>query len=173
MPLPTNRHLAAFTMLLLLDGCGTLTAVAGRFDPPELRIHRSWIRGVTPTTLAVSFTIDLDNPNRYALQVQRLRYSLIVDGEELGAAENSEPLTLPGRQTRTLELPLTASLATWTAVTATLGEMPYELRVTLSIEAPWFDHSVEVSQRSVLRIDVPLGLASGSGQDLESPLPRG
>jgi hypothetical protein len=146
-----------------------------RFDTPELRIQGSWIRGLTPTSLEVSFTVDLYNPNRYAIHVHHLRYVLIVGDNELGAVEKTELITLPARQARRLDLLLTASLAGRTPGAPTIGEMPYELRAVLAIDAPWYRHRAQVSSRSVLRIDVPLGLAlrRPAQQNLEPTLPCG
>jgi LEA14-like dessication related protein len=146
----------------VLSGCSLLASVSGRFEPPDLRIQHSRIDSITSEALAVSLTVEVYNPNPYALQIQQMRYALDVAAQELAAGEITEPFELSESQSHVLTLPLVLRLPATTQSSAVLAlaELPYDLRVTLTIRAALRQRHVQVSQASVLRLDLPLGLAA-------------
>jgi LEA14-like dessication related protein len=159
---PSIARAVLLALCLPLAGCSIVTRIAGGFEDPTVELEASKVASISLSAAQLLFTLRVHNPNARALQPQGLRYRLTVNQTMLAEGATDASVTVPPRASAPLNLrvdvPLKALLDTAPGA-MTLGEIPYELEVWLSVDSWFRQHEVRLVASSVLRLNLPLGLA--------------
>ncbi len=153
----------AFLIICLpLAGCTLVAHVSGRFESPELHIEASRVEWITLSAARLLFELTLCNPNAYAVHQGALRYRLSVNHQPI--AEGNAPAggTVAPGACASIHVPIEAGLSALLNAAPgamILGEVPYELEVWLAVNSLVRRRDVRFVGSSVLRLNLPLGLA--------------
>lgn len=119
-----------------------LAALAGApgcssFRAPTVSVHDVSVTDATEDALALSFVMDLKNPNRAAVPLHEFVYTLAIDGKEVYAGRRAGGVTLSADGDRQVLLPAVVpySKVGWTAVTLP-ASVSYRLTGQLQYDAP-------------------------------------
>lgn len=120
----------AALLALLLSGCATL----GRgLEPPQILLQQVRVVSVGFLSQEFALKVRVQNPNDLALPVSGLRYTLEIDGREIGSGMSPEPFTVPALGETDVNLALTTEavrlvglLSEWGRTRP--GTLPYALR---------------------------------------------
>src|SRR5215510_3719734 len=79
---------------LVAVAVGLVGVACASIQPPRLQVQKLGVdrAGVTGVTLKVGFAVQ--NPNDKDLQIERLEYELLLNGQSLGHGYSADPLTL-------------------------------------------------------------------------------
>lgn len=102
-------------MLAVLAGMSGCDA----FRAPTVSVMDVTLIDVTDEALALSFVMDLANPNTAAVPLLEFRYTLAIDGKEVYAGRRSGAVTLSAMDSRQVSLPAIVPYRAlgWTAQT--------------------------------------------------------
>ena len=75
------------------------------FRAPTVSVRNVTLIDATDDALALSFVMDLANPNTAAVPLQEFRYTLAIDGKEVYAGRRSGAVTLSALDSRQISLP--------------------------------------------------------------------
>ena len=123
-------RLLVLTILAGAPGCSS-------FRPPTVTVNDVSVSDATEEALALSFVMDLRNPNRAAVPLHEFVYTLAIDGKEVYAGRRAGGVTLSADGDRQLLLPAVVpySAVGWTAVTLP-ASVSYSLTGQLQYNAP-------------------------------------
>lgn len=88
-----------------------VVAVAGGclstvFEKPELEFRGIRIGAIGLGGASIDVVVDVYNPNSYRLGLDRFTYDLTIENVRFGAGEIEAPVSVDGRSTATVRLPL-------------------------------------------------------------------
>lgn len=149
------------TVAPLITSCA-LRGLTERFDPPAVALGPSKVDAISMSEVTATLGLEVHNPSNVELQVRQVRYRLSVHGKSVAEGTQRSGTTLPALATVGVEIPVRLSVSTVNraAPGAMLtGEIPYELEAWLSVGPLLAGHVVSFAGSSVLRIDLPIGLA--------------
>jgi LEA14-like dessication related protein len=94
--------------LYLLQGCGTLNE---RLNPiqPKVFIDAIEIEDATISGLTALLTLNLENPNNFALNAQGLDYTMSLAGTNIISGENTSNMSVPALGSGKIEVPVRIS----------------------------------------------------------------
>lgn len=121
--------LGAALLPLLLPGCATLGL---RLEPPQILLQQVRVVSMGVFSQEFALKVRVQNPNDLALPVSGLRYTLEIDGREIGSGVSPEPFTVPALGETDVDLALTTEavrlvglLSEWSRTRP--GTLPYAL----------------------------------------------
>ena len=122
---------ALFSLLsLLMVGCS-------KPKPPTIKPDKTQITSVKPKGVTVRVTLDVHNPNDFALTVRSVKATILLGGQtKLGPVDKPHGVSLPANVSTKVDFDLEASweLAAELAGLATLGPtIPYEVDGTVNV----------------------------------------
>lgn len=88
----------AVVALALLSGCSG-------FRAPSVAVTDVTLADETEEAMALSFVMDLANPNKSAVPLHEFRYTLAIDGKEVYAGRRAGGVTLSASDSRQVSLP--------------------------------------------------------------------
>lgn len=96
--------------VLVLQGCGTLDK---RLNPiqPNVFIDAIEIEDATLSGLTALLTLNVENPNNFALNAQGLDYTMSLAGTNILSGENSSNMSVPALGSGKIEVPVRISYA--------------------------------------------------------------
>ena len=96
--------------LLVLQGCGTLDK---RLNPiqPKVFIDAIEIEDATLSGLTALLTLNVENPNNFALNARGLDYTMSLAGTDILSGENSSNMSVPALGSGKIEVPVRISYA--------------------------------------------------------------
>ncbi len=147
---------------LLLTGCSLLARAAGTFDDPSIALQMSKVESVSVHTTTLQFAFIVHNPNGFALRPRALRYVLSVNQTVVAEGSSDVGVTVPASASASVEVPIEVSresLSNAAPDAVVLGEIPYDLDVRLFFDSWLREREVRFVASSVLRLNLPLGLA--------------
>ena len=147
---------------LSLTGCSLLARATGTFDDPTIALQTSKVESVSPQTTSLVFTLAVCNPNEFALRPLALHYRLSVN-REVVAEGSSGGATVPPKGSVAVDVPIEVrreSLSNAAPAAMVLGEIPYDLEVRMSFDSCLKARAIHFTTSSVLRLNLPLGLAN-------------
>ena len=166
------RHPSLYAVLL-----GLLTLAAGCTAPqkPTATFRGMEVADVTPRGFTMNVDLDVQNPNAFALPLERAEYTLSLAGATLVEQGKVEPRgRIPAQGTETVRLPIPVSfdrlLAVGPEIRKSGGKLPYGIDAELH-----FDSKIPVVgvQRVPIhyqgRLDVRELLSRNWGTILNSP----
>jgi LEA14-like dessication related protein len=124
--------------MVTLAGCAALGRQA--FAPPTVKIENVRIVGVGLQGGTLNVQLSLYNPNNYRLDASRFSYRVMVDSLRLGEGAVTQCLTLMGRDSMRVDLPVSFSLREVMAAGSKLmerGSLPYRLIGELTVATPF------------------------------------
>jgi LEA14-like dessication related protein len=89
--------------------------------------------------------VELDNPNAFDLRGTGVELGFDVEGSHVGDLRYTEDFSLNKGGRTTLTLPLRfewAGVGSALRAALTYGEIPYQMKGQISLQAPWGAHSV-------------------------------
>lgn len=137
---------ATLLLLLFLPGAG-----CARFaQEPTVRIEEVRVASLGVAGGTATVGLEIENPNRFAIDIRGLRYRLEVAAPEstpedprwlpLAADDRVEPRVLPGRETSRIELPVDFGYAALGAALRSLalsGTVEYRVTGELRLGGPF------------------------------------
>jgi LEA14-like dessication related protein len=92
-------------LVLVLSGarCSNLS---GAFEKPELQFRGLRVKSIGLNGASIDVVVDVYNPNSYRLGIDRFSYDLAIESVHFGAGAIDAPLSVEGRNTATVRLPL-------------------------------------------------------------------
>jgi LEA14-like dessication related protein len=91
--------------LLLLGAMLACSAGCSRFSAPTVSVNEVSVIDATQDALALSFVMDLKNPNQAAVPLHEFRYTVSINGKEVYAGRRAGGATLSAVHTRQVLLP--------------------------------------------------------------------
>ena len=104
------------------------TGCAG-FRDPSISVTGVTLTEATDDALALSFVMDLANPNTAAVPLHEFRYTLAIDGKEVYAGRRAGGVTLSALESRLVYLP---AIVPYEKVGWTRGTVPASVDYTLT-----------------------------------------
>jgi len=147
-----------------LTSCSLMARMTGRFEDPALELQGSKVESVSPEMTRLLFTLAVHNPNAFPLDSRVQRYRLTVSKTVVAESTSNILATVPAGGPTFVDLPIEVgpgSLSNAAPGAVVLGEIPYDLDVWLSVDTWLRRREVHLQTSSVLRLNLPLGLARG------------
>jgi len=73
---------------------------------PKVELHRVAMKDVTTSGATLIFSVQVENPNPFALKVDSVRYEVEIDGKPLGRGELEKPAEVAGNDKAIVDIPL-------------------------------------------------------------------
>lgn len=140
----TRRLRTPLGCLFALGLVATLAACAS----PEVSIADARLGRVDLRSLTVDFTLDVVNPNEFALPVAGVDWSLALFDQRVGTGTARPDETIPAQGSARVPMPVTVSFQQATEVGRKLlatGTIPWDLTATLRFDSPAGPLAVDVS----------------------------
>jgi LEA14-like dessication related protein len=150
-------------LVCLLAGCALPALVGGRFVEPEVTLSRSKVDSLSSSAAHVVFGLQVYNPNPYTLRLRGCRLGLTVGGTAIAAGETAHGVSVPARGSGTLDVSMEVNWGQLLAAAQDaimIGEIPYQLDGSLRFGVFLWQREIRFVRSSVLRLNLPLGLAS-------------
>jgi hypothetical protein len=109
-------------VLALLSGCSG-------FRAPSVGVNDVSLTEATEEALALSFVMDLANPNTASVPLHEFRYTLAIDGREVYAGRRAGGVTLSAVESRQVSLP---AIVPFEKVGWTPGTLPASVEYTFT-----------------------------------------
>ena len=99
------RIALAAGLVLVLSGarCSNLS---GAFEKPELQFRGLRVNSIGLDGASIDVVVDVYNPNSFRLGLDHFSYDLAIENIHFGAGAIDAPLSVEGRNTATVRLPL-------------------------------------------------------------------
>lgn len=108
------------SLVLLLIGCvgvgiGSVSissvvgcsAIAKKIiEKPKVALERVHVRDVGSAGATVVFGVQVENPNRFSIKVDALRYDVEIDGKVVSSGSLDAPAEVPAKQTSIVDIPV-------------------------------------------------------------------
>lgn len=133
-----GRALVALGVMALVSGCAALGRQA--FSPPSVTIEDVRIAGIGLQGGTLDVQLSLYNPNSYRLDASRFSYKVMMDTLTLGSGAVTQRLTVMGRDSTRVTLPVSFSIREVMAAGSKLmerGTLPYKLIGELTVATPF------------------------------------
>jgi LEA14-like dessication related protein len=148
---------ATLPALLAAGGCALV------FQAPTVRVAEVRVGSLTFLGGAVIVRLEVDNPNRFALQAEAFRYGLSFRGHEaldttwITLAESSlpDPVRFPARDTGSVDVEVPFQLSTLGGALERLlqrGELDYRFIGELRVGTPVGSRQVPIDERGVFSL---------------------
>ena len=96
--------------LLLLSGCTFLKEVVGLgIEKPKVAFVEANVTGLGLDGVSVVLSLEVQNPNHFELQFDKLKYEVSVGSLSLAKGEANEQIKIAANEKKLVKLPLTVS----------------------------------------------------------------
>ncbi len=143
--------------VLALTACGNLARMV--FAPPIVTFRALNVESLGLTGGRLVVTLQLANPNAYALSATGARYQLYTrDSVLVGQGESHDQVRVPGHDAALVRLPITVS---WSALgaagadMASTGAASYRIVGDVQVFTPLGSYPVPLNARGIARAPVP------------------
>lgn len=99
------RKYLVFPLILALSGCATLARQA--FQSPVVEVRDVKVRNLGLQSATLDVHLDIQNPNEYRLDAEKISYIFFVDSTQVVSGEVTQRLTLEEKGTIPLTVPVT------------------------------------------------------------------
>ena len=86
--------------------CAIACSMSSVFEKPELEFRGLRIGAIGLGGASIDVVVDVYNPNSYRLGVDRFTYDLTIENVRFGVGATEAPVSVEGRSTTTVRLPL-------------------------------------------------------------------
>jgi hypothetical protein len=104
-PSVNGRRLLPILLLAAGAGCSLF------YKPPEIEFGGVAIEAFGREGASFQISVDVRNPNRYELGLDRLTYKLTVAGVEAASGSTTEPVRVPAKGSATVRVPVSLDWA--------------------------------------------------------------
>ncbi len=126
------RLLLVFTAVLALAACAAFNPI----EKPQVAITNIKMAPANGFQQKLLVGLQLDNPNSFALNLGRLRYTLELQGQSLAGGSLNEAISLPANGQTQIVVPVEVNLLSGLGVLSKiLGNMQSDLDYKLSLTA--------------------------------------
>jgi LEA14-like dessication related protein len=105
------------------------------FRAPNISVGDVALIDATDEALALSFVMDLDNPNTAAVPLREFRYTLAIDGKEVYAGRRHGGVTLSAVDSRQVSLP---AIVPYQALGWTSQTLPASIDYTITGQLQYY-----------------------------------
>jgi LEA14-like dessication related protein len=150
---PVTRYLIAAVAVSATLQCASLAKKI--FDPPQIGIDRVEIRQIALTGADLVVHVKINNPNSVGATLNRLEYTLDVDGERLVRGQRDDKTTIAANNLSIISLPLTvnyAGLRTGLAGVLTKKALPFSFSGKVVLDSPVGDMSFDIAEKGEIPI---------------------
>jgi LEA14-like dessication related protein len=123
-------------------------------EPPRITPHSVKATKIGPTGLELHSELDVENPNGFALKVQKVDGKLkLGPGTEVGAATLDTAIDVPAHATKRVESDMTvrwSNIAALAPLAASAGPVPYVFEGTAKIGSPKLNLDIPFELRGQL-----------------------
>jgi LEA14-like dessication related protein len=156
------RSLSARRLGVLVVVCAAAHGCAWSFTPPTVRVAEVRLSSMTFTGGSVRVDLEVENPNRFALESQDFRYTLAFaddtgPGTEwitLSEGRAAEPLRVPARDKGIVTVTVPFDLSAMGAALGRLlrsGELEYRFTGEILARTPLGSRRIPIDQRGLFR----------------------
>jgi LEA14-like dessication related protein len=132
---------SACLLSLFMTGCGGMKdgMLSNAVQKPEVSIDTIGISGLSPGSIDLVLSMDVTNPNNYALALAGYDYDVTFNGMPLVNGSTDQGFRIPARQTDQIRIPLTIAFSDARKIYDSIGEngeVSYNADVDLRLDAP-------------------------------------
>jgi LEA14-like dessication related protein len=128
------KRLYALALLVLLSACSALNPI----EKPNVAITSLNMGTSNGFQQQLLVGLQLDNPNAFALNLGRLRYTINLAGNSLAGGRFNEALMIPANDRANIVVPvdvnLLSGLGLIRSLMSTTGDLDYKLSLTAAVE---------------------------------------
>jgi LEA14-like dessication related protein len=157
-----RRVILPAALCVPLGGCTLVAHVTTRFESPVIELEASKVESISQAGARLLFELVAHNPNSYALRLRALRVRLTVNHTVVAESQADASLAVPSHATASVHLPIDVRLTKLLDVAPgamMVGEIPYDLEVQFAVDSWLHQRQVVLTTSSVLRLNLPIGLA--------------
>jgi LEA14-like dessication related protein len=150
---PVTRYLIAAVAVSATLQCASLAKKI--FDPPQIGIDRVEIRQIALTGADMLVHVKINNPNSVGATLNRLEYTLDVDGERLVRGQKDDRTTIAANELSIITLPLTVNYAGMRAGLSgalTKKSLPFSFSGKVVLDSPVGDMSFDIAEKGEIPI---------------------
>ncbi len=145
----TVKAAAVIVLSLLLVSC-----LGWFLKEPEIAVNRIVVNPRSLTEMAMSFGLEVRNPNGFDLTLKSFTYKIAVNGEELGSGSLEKEILLPASSVAQVEAPVAATFRNpggSLIALITARDLPYTIEGRATISTFFGSHEFVVRKEG--RID--------------------
>lgn len=128
------KRLYFLAMLVLLTACSVLSPI----EKPNIAITSLNMGSSNGFQQQLLVGLQLDNPNGFSLNLERLRYTISLAGNSLAGGRFSDAVMIPANDRASIVVPvdvnLLSGLGLIRSLMSTAGDIDYELSLTAAVE---------------------------------------
>lgn len=131
------RRLLALTAILAVTGCASIARAA--FQSPVVTVRDVKVRSLGLQGATLDVHLDIQNPNEYRLDAEKVSYTFFVDSTRVVSGEVTQRLTLEERGTIPLTVPVSfdyAALQTAMRYYLARGALDYRVEGMFTLVTP-------------------------------------
>lgn len=152
-----SRHLPRYIVAAIAVSAGLQCASLAKkiFDPPQIGVDRVEIRSVALTGAELVVHVKINNPNSVGATLNRLEYTLDVDGERLVRGQKEDKTTIAANELSIVALPLSVSYAgmrSGIAGALTKKALPFSFTGKVVIDSPVGDLSFDIAEKGEIPV---------------------
>jgi LEA14-like dessication related protein len=135
---PRIVAVVALLFAAALTGCASLARSA--FKTPTVALKNVVVKGVGLQGGSLDVVLDVYNPNDYRIDVGRVTYTLLADTLRVAVGEVSKRVTLEGRKTAEVTLPVSFGMRELTRAAGILlqrGSVDYTVLGDFTLDTPF------------------------------------
>ena len=138
---PFKTTVAILFFCLLMGGCGNLKkgVLSDAVKKPEVSIESISISGFSPGSIGLDLTMNVRNPNAYALALAGYDYDVRFNGMPLVNGSTDQGFRIPAGETGKIRIPLTLAFDDVRRIYDSMGTsntVDYSADVDLRLDAP-------------------------------------
>lgn len=152
-----NRHLSRYIVAAIAVSAGLQCASLAKkiFDPPQIGVDRVEIRNIALTGAELVVHVKINNPNSVGATLNRLEYTLDVDGERLVRGQKEDKTTIAANALSIVALPLSVSYAgmrSGIAGALTKKALPFSFTGKVVLDSPVGDLSFDIAEKGEIPV---------------------
>jgi LEA14-like dessication related protein len=152
-----NRHLSRYIVAAIAVSAGLQCASLAKkiFDPPQIGVDRVEIRNIALTGAELVVHVKINNPNSVGATLNRLEYTLDVDGERLVRGQKEDKTTIAANALSIVALPLSVSYAgmrSGIAGALTKKALPFSFTGKIVLDSPVGDLSFDIAEKGEIPV---------------------
>jgi len=152
-----NRHLSCYIVAAIAVSAGLQCASLAKkiFDPPQIGVDRVEIRNIALTGAELVVHVKINNPNSVGATLNRLEYTLDVDGERLVRGQKEDKTTIAANALSIVALPLSVSYAgmrSGIAGALTKKALPFSFTGKIVLDSPVGDLSFDIAEKGEIPV---------------------
>ena len=152
-----RRHLPRYIVAAIAVSASLQCASLAKkiFDPPQSGVDRVEIRSVALTGAELVVHVKINNPNSVGAMLNRLEYTLDVDGERLVRGQKEDKTTIAANGLSMVALPLSVSYAGMRAGIAgalTKKALPFSFTGKVVLDSPVGDLSFDIAENGEIPV---------------------